>query len=77
MQYIMVNYLITGASSSICNACNDQKKCALKHFPQDLPKYVTLKDLFLSQDKYIKPTLTNREQPYESVYDLGSTADYR
>ncbi|XP_039306757.1 uncharacterized protein LOC120358105 [Solenopsis invicta] len=53
----------------------DQKKCVLERFPQDLSKYVALKDLFISQDKYVKSTLTNREQPYELFYDLGLTAD--
>ncbi|XP_024868464.1 uncharacterized protein LOC112452469 [Temnothorax curvispinosus] len=69
-------YLITGAPSSIRSTHHDQKECTLERFPQDLPKYVALKDLFSSQDKYVKLTLTNREQPYESFYDLGLTADY-
>lgn len=69
-------HLITGTSSSICSIYQDQKKCTLE-FQQDLPKYVALKDLFLSQDKYVKPILTNREQSYESFYNLGLTADYR
>ncbi|XP_011704407.1 PREDICTED: uncharacterized protein LOC105459809 [Wasmannia auropunctata] len=49
----------------------------LEWFPQDhFPKYVALKDLFLSQDKCVKSTLTNRKQLYESFYDLGLTANY-
>ncbi|KMQ95568.1 titin isoform x12 [Lasius niger] len=61
--------------SSIYDVYRDPKESIIERFPQDTPKYVALKDLFLSQDKDVTSTM-NCEKPYESFYDFGFTADY-
>ncbi|XP_029677452.1 uncharacterized protein LOC115244161, partial [Formica exsecta] len=66
----------TGALSSIYGIyCDPNKECLIERFPQDTPKYVALKDLFLSQDKDVT-SIINCKQPYESFYDFGLSTDY-
>lgn len=66
----------TGATSSIYGVYRDPKKCIIERFPQDAPKYVALRDLFLSQDKDVMSTM-DCKQPHESLYDFGFAIDYR
>lgn len=66
----------TGATSSIYGIYHNPKEYIIEQFPQDTPKYVALRDLFLSQDKDITST-TDYKQPYESLYDFGFAIDYR
>lgn len=75
----MLSHLITGAPSSLLlySAYRDKRKRTIEDFSADSPKYVALKDLFLSQDEDTTSTLINCEQPYESFYDFGLTTDYR
>lgn len=63
----------TGATSSIYGFYRNPKEYIIERFPQDTPKYVALRDLFLSQDKDVTPT--DYKQPYESLYDFGFALD--
>lgn len=69
--------LITDAPSPAHGAQRDQKERAVERLLEDSPKYVALKDLFLSRDKDVKPDLTNCERPHESFYDFGLAMDHR